>query len=264
MKIPFKKFHLPAAACLLAYSAMVASAWKFQDHIIYQGLAIGPPKGGLGPWTINRPGLVLHGWVENAGQSKAVVLFGGNAMAVEPFRSFFSTCTSRTVYLIPYRGFEGQAGHPSQAALVSDGVAVVEELLKRHPEGVAVLGVSLGTGVAMQVAKKTQVDKVILITPYDSLLKVGKDHMWGLPVGELLRDNYDSAAIASQITQPVFILRARNDRIVLPERTNSLLRAFNRPVEVEWAETGHNGIWDVSFQDQTCSFIRRALDNKIK
>ena len=256
----FKKLKFPAFACFLVYSGITAGVWQFQDNLLYQGLSIGQPKSGLGPWTLRRPDLTLHGWVENPGQSKAVVLFGGNAMALEPFRGFLSSCTTRTVYLIPYRGFEGQAGHPSQKALIDDGVAIVEELQKHHSKSVAVLGISLGSGVAIQVAHRTQVDRIALITPYDSILNVAKDHMWGFPVEGLLKDTYDSAAIAPFVHQPVFILRASYDLIVRPRRTDALIKAFGRPIQVQWSKTGHNGVWDPKFQAQTCAFIKQALD----
>ena len=58
------------------------------------------------------------------------------------------------------------------------------------------VGRSLGSGVAMQVAVRRPVERLVLITPFDSLVATGADLFPRLPVRHLLRDRWDSAAVA--------------------------------------------------------------------
>jgi pimeloyl-ACP methyl ester carboxylesterase len=263
----FKKTLALVALFVLVYLLVVGLLWWKQDRLLYQGLGLPPPLHGEGTFVLSRPGLVLHGWVENPGQKKAVVFFGGNAMAVESFAPFLARQTGRTVYVLPYRGFEGQPGTPSQEVLVDDAVALVESIESGHPDGIALLGVSLGSGVAVQVAHALQnrpahaspVDRLVLVTPYDSIANVARAHIPFIPAS-FIRDKWNSAGKVADLALPVWVLRASLDTVVPPSSTDRLLAAFHRPVGVEWMDTTHNGVWDDSHIGKTAAFLHRALD----
>lgn len=236
----------------------VRQFWR--EKLLYQGVGyVKEPVEGLGKDVIEGAGMPLRGWIENPGQKKGLVFFGGNLMSLHPFRDS-KRYTDRTTYLFPYRGYEGQKGTPTSVDLIEDALCVVQEALKRHPNGVSVLGVSLGTGIAMQVASQVSLDSLILITPYDDITHVMQQYCLGVPVDRLLDESLNSKKVAPHITCPVSILKAEFDSIVPSSSTNALIEAFHRPVHVETYPDTHIGLWKSKSRPWTLDFIRRNVE----
>lgn len=199
-------------------------------------------------------------WVESAGERlkvwtverlgpRALLYFGGNADDVAGHvESFIAAFPEHSLYFVNYRGYGGSSGRPSEAALVTDALAVFDHVKVRHAE-VAVMGRSLGSGVAVQLAAVRPVSRLVLVTPFDSLVNVAKEHFRWLPVGLLMRDRYDSARRAAAVEAPVLIVIAGEDEII-PERRSRALADVFRPGQVQVVVApgvGHNTL-DVSPQ----------------
>jgi uncharacterized protein len=230
---------------------LIALLRQFTNRLIYPAPPASRPWGDL---VLKRPDVTLRGWITNPGASDAWIVFGGNGLALPPVADAWRDCTDRAMYLMPYRGYEGQAGQPSEKALVADGVALVQMAQKTHRR-VGIIGISLGTGVATQVAVQVHPDKLLLITPYDRLDLVAHDHFPYLPTSWLMRDNYDSASAAKQLNGiPVALLQADNDEIIFAARTRALADALpTAPTTWRHVPTTHNGVWD---SPELCRFIR--------
>ena len=134
---------------------------------------------------------------------------------------------------MPYRGYGGSDGEPDRDAMLADALALYDEVAKRHPgQPVAVVGRSLGSGVAAWVASRRPVAKLVLVTPFDSLGKVAKVHYPWLPVDLLLRERYDSADWLRGRREPTLVLRASDDRAVPAANTDALLAALPPTTQV--------------------------------
>lgn len=97
--------------------------------------------------------------------------------------------------LLPeYRGYGGNPGAPTEAGLYRDGEAALHWLRQHHvPPGRTVLvGNSLGSGVATELATREPVAGLVLVSPFTSLADVAARHMRLLPARLLLRDRYDN------------------------------------------------------------------------
>jgi uncharacterized protein len=237
---------------VVGYVLLLAGLWCFQDRLIY------PRPGPLLPWgtlIVQRPDLTLHGWVTRPEVPEALVVFGGNNMQVAPVGTVWSHCTEAAIYAMPYRGYEGQAGIPNEKDLVADGVALVRQVQRTHPH-VILTGISLGTGVAVQVAAQTHPDRLLLITPYDRLDQVAQDHLPWAPVRWLMRDHFNSIRHLPQLKGiPIAIIQADQDEVIHAARTQALAAAIlGGPVAWDHAPTSHNGIWGTP---QLCNFLRR-------
>jgi pimeloyl-ACP methyl ester carboxylesterase len=173
-------------------------------------------------------GETLKVWHYPRTTSKAVLYFGGNAEDVSR-----SVATLRTVfpdaalYALNYRGYGGSTGVPSEQAFYADALALYD-LARRDYPSISVVGRSLGSGVAVYLAAQRDVERLALVTPFDSILSVVKERYWMFPVSVLLRETYDSAARASVIDEPVLMLLAEQDSIVPLAHSMDLLRAFER------------------------------------
>ena len=118
---------------------------------------------------------------------------------------------------VPYRGYGASTGSPGGAEILEDALAVYDALVKR-PEvdgsRVVTWGLSLGTGVAVHVARHRPVAGVVLLAPYGRLSAIGQDHYPWMPVSLLFRHEVDAAADAREIDAPMLGLHGENDRVI--------------------------------------------------
>ena len=177
-------------------------------------------------------------------KANAIIYFGGNAEDVSgnipEFRHMFP---QHNVYLVNYRGYGGSTGAPTELGLYADALAVFDELALRYTN-IAVIGRSLGSGVATYLATQRDIDRLILVTPFDSIESVAKSAMPILPISLLLKDKFDSAGRVADIKAPVLVVTAENDEVIAMRHSDALIQAFpDTQVTVEViADTGHNTI----------------------
>jgi pimeloyl-ACP methyl ester carboxylesterase len=156
----------------------------------------------------------------------AVLYFGGNAEdvsgSVGPLMAAFP---EREIVMLHYRGYGGSAGTPTEADIAADAAGLFDQVHARHPD-VIVIGRSLGTGVAARLASTRPVAKLVLVTPYDSLLGIAQIGFPLFPVRWLLVDKYESWRYVPLITAPVLILRAEHDETIPAASTEALRARF--------------------------------------
>ncbi len=177
-------------------------------------------------------GAVLRGWVVNPGRDRALLYFGGNGEDVSRNRDDVQEWfPDHTVYLVSYRGYGHSSGQPSELALVADAIALFDFVAKTHRR-VDVVGRSLGSGVAAQVAASRPVGRLALITPFDSLLRVAQGHYPWVPMAWLLTDRFESWTKASQLTMPVLVVIAEQDDVIPPPHSDALIALLPKPPQV--------------------------------
>ncbi len=230
------------AAIYLLFGAYL---YLYQRKIIYCPVAHDPDFTAQ-EIIIDNQGTRLRGWVLNPGRDKALIYFGGNSELITHRSSYFEDVFSDySVYLVDYRGSGASAGSPSEDALFSDALAIHDQISRQH-RSVSAYGRSLGSGVAVYLASMRPLQKLILLTPYDSIAEVGQDIYPLFPIRYLIRDRFDSAARAGNIRIPVLIASAEHDREIPPRRTQALLDQFQQASVVyqQIAGAAHNDIID--------------------
>jgi pimeloyl-ACP methyl ester carboxylesterase len=160
----------------------------------------------------------------------AVLYFGGNAEAVTySLPELDAAFPTHALYLMHYRGYGGSGGRPSEAALVADAHALLDRVRVAQRGGdIVVVGRSLGSGVAVQLAagRPRDIGRVVLVTPYDSLVALAARFYPVFPVRWLLRDRYDSARHAPQIDAPTLLIAAEHDEVIPREHAEALAARF--------------------------------------
>ncbi|WP_249041016.1 alpha/beta hydrolase [Marilutibacter maris] len=231
---------LPAFAAL-GYAAICGFMYAKQRDFVYFP-QVTRVAAQATDFELARGGAVLRGWVLNPGQARALLYFGGNAEAIEHNREAFAAWfPDHTVYLLAYRGYGASDGNPSEAALVGDALALHDFAAARHP-GIDVIGRSLGSGVAAQLAARRPVRRLALVTPFDSLVGVaGSAYPW-LPVGRLMQDRFDSARHLADYRGEVLVVQASADEVIRAAHTRRLVEALPRaPRVLTLAGARHNG-----------------------
>jgi hypothetical protein len=177
--------------------------------------------------TFNNESESINVIVLNQGKTKAILYFGGNGEAVAgnatDFEFLFPT---HTVYLVNYRGYGGSTGVPEERGIYSDSLYIFDKIKQNH-DAVSVLGRSLGSGVATLVASARKLDKLILVTPFDSIQNIAQDSFPIFPASLLIKDKYDSLSRVKDIKVPTLILIAEFDEVIGRKYSMNLASAFN-------------------------------------
>ena len=126
--------------------------------------------------------------VLNPKKDEAIIYCGGNAEAVIHNTEFFLTeFPSKTLYLLNYRGYGGSSGSPTEKGIFSDVLFLFDKIQKNHTK-IHAMGRSLGTGVVTYLASKRNIDKLILVSPYDSIRSIAQNRFPIYPIFLLLKD----------------------------------------------------------------------------
>ena len=193
-------------------------------------------------WWFDGAGERIKVWVVARPGPTALLYFGGNAEDVAGTVDDFAVAVpDRSLYFVNYRGYGGSSGQPSESGLRADALAIYDAL-RRDGRDVAVMGRSLGSGVAVQLAAARPVERLVLVTAFDSLVEVAHTHFPWLPVRLLLRDRYESALRAPDVRARVLAVIAMDDEIIPRASSNALAAAFP-PEQVEVVVipgVGHN------------------------
>ena len=227
---------------MLAYLAFGALLFSYQRDFLYS-----PAPAIAHKYTeidFSNEGETLKMVVLNRGKSSAILYFGGNSESVEHnIDDFLRAFPNVSVYLPKYRGYGGSTGKPTEAGLYSDALFVYDQLKSKH-KNISVIGRSLGSAVATFVASKRAVEKLVLITPFDSIKNIAQASYPIYPMSLMLKDKYDSAARAGSIKAKTLLLVAENDRLITRSYSDRLLEAFSESVarQVVIKNTGHNSI----------------------
>lgn len=209
----------------LAYLGLVAWAYGTQRAQIYFPVPATQHADGRTLW-VDSDGERIKVWHVARDHPQALIYFGGNAEDVAGnIEAFSAAFPEHSLFLVNYRGYGGSTGRPTEAGLRSDALAIFDQVHESHPD-IAVVGRSLGSGVAVALASKRPVERLVLVTAYDSLLNVAREYFGWLPVGLLLEDRYDSAGLAPRIGAPVLIVIAADDEIISRPRSEALAAAF--------------------------------------
>ena len=135
------------------------------------------------------------------------------------------------ILLISWRGFSGNNGSPTEKNLYKDAEAAIKWLNQRKISNnqIILYGESLGTGVAVEMAKRKSFNSVILESPFTSIENSAKIYYPYLPIKLLLKDRYDSINKIKMINSPILIMHGKKDDVVPFSMGKELLDRANNP-----------------------------------
>ena len=154
----------------------------------------------LKSWFINK----------NLKKFKTLLIFHGNAgdLSNRIYKLNELNKLDINILLISWRGFSGNKGSPTEKNLYKDAEASIKWLndKKIDSNNIILYGESLGTGVAVEMAKDKKFNSIILESPFTSIESSAKIFYPYLPVSLLLKDRYDSISKIKMINSPILIL----------------------------------------------------------
>lgn len=179
-----------------------------------------------------KDGIKIKGWfVKNskAEKSPLIIYFGGNAEEVSNLIGKADQFNEWSLTLINYRGYGQSEGKPNEKCLFDDAISIYDYFSKRDDidaNRIILMGRSLGSGVAIYLAKNRPVKALILVTPYDSMTSIAKEKVPVLPISLILKNRFDSISRASSIKIPMLALVAEKDSTIPPNHAKRLVEKW--------------------------------------
>ncbi|WP_324828767.1 alpha/beta hydrolase [Qipengyuania zhejiangensis] len=261
---------LTAAAILVgAYGTIAAAAYFAQGALIYPApRAIAPKTGGFE--EISYPtadGLdLVAGYRAAEGGKPTVVYFHGNG-------ADWTSSVVATDRLVPngygvlaaeYRGYRGNPGSPSEQGFYKDGQAAFAYLASRGvaADSIVVIGNSIGSGVAVQMAVDHSPLALVLISPFASLTQLVAEKARWLPTGLLLRDRYDNHRKLPDVAAPILILHGDADTLIPHPHANRLAQANASARLIIFEGYGHDLAWHDVAEDAVLEFLHAQTSER--
>jgi fermentation-respiration switch protein FrsA (DUF1100 family) len=153
-------------------------------------------------------------------QARTVVVFHGNGETLGGRAPLAAALQARGlgVVLTEFRGYglAASSGPPNEQGLYRDASAVLDELARQGigPSRVALLGISLGTGVAAEMAARGRAASLVLVTPYTSITDMARGAVPYLPGGWLCPDKFDTLSKCAALRIPTLVVHGDEDEVV--------------------------------------------------
>jgi alpha-beta hydrolase superfamily lysophospholipase len=152
-------------------------------------------------------------------------------------------------YAVEYPGY----GLAREQPLSEEGFYAAAEAALGHlhgalgvpPEQVVLQGQSLGSGVAVEMAKRGHGVRLVLVTPYTAIADMGARVYPWLPVRLLVKDRFDNAAKAPEVGLPVLIVHGTADEVIPVDMGQRLGELFPKATVRLVEGAHHNDVLDL-------------------
>jgi len=238
MALALLKWAALAAVCV--YILAAAGLGLFQRRLQYlpDTRHIPPHEAGLDGVEelalATSDGETVIAWRATPRAGRPVLLYfhgnaGGLVDRVARFRNFIGE--GYGFLAIAYRGYAGSSGAPTQDGLMRDAEAAYEAVRARGyaPERIVLVGESLGSGVATQLAARREAAALVLDSPFTSAADVAATRYGLLPVRWLMLDQFRSDLAIRDVHMPVLIVHGDKDGVVPIALGRRLFELANEP-----------------------------------
>lgn len=250
------------------YLGAAAYMYIQQRSFQYLPARVGTPPQALGLTGVTEErvrtpdGETIVMWYAPAPPGAPTVLFyHGNAGEISERHERFAYLQSQGlgVLFVSYRGYGASTGSISEQGIITDALTAYEFLRAKGvaPDQIMLLGESLGTGVAIQVAAQKPVAAVALEAPYTATVDIASEIYWWLPVHLLMKDQFRSRDYIAKVTVPLLIQHGDADHIVPFAQGQALFAMANEPKQMVVIPGGtHDIILDHQVWAREVAFFR--------
>lgn len=248
---------------LIVYLALVAMLFFAQRSLLFPAPQdVHAPAAGFAAVALDTAdGLTLQAqWrAPDAGQATVVWFHGnGGSLAGATAETAQFAASGYGVLLVEYRGYGGNPGAPSEQGFYQDGQAAMAFVAG---QGVAasrtiIIGHSMGTGAATEMARRFSPAALVLLAPFTSLPDAAALAIPYAPVKWLVRDQFDNLAKVRGLTMPVLILHGTADPIVPFALGQRLAKAAPTATFRAIEGAGHEISFEVGPQEAQLEWLR--------
>lgn len=160
---------------------------------------------------------------------KVIVIFHGNAGSAINRVAYTDLFQNEDVVINEYPGYgvNGDEDVDYQQIIFYANKTMQNVISKYGKDNVILLGESLGSGVASEMATKYKINKLILITPYSSFLDLAKRQFFMYPIKWMLKEDFDNVRALKNYHGQVTMLVASHDQVINPKYALKLYNHLN-------------------------------------
>ncbi|HXM45029.1 MAG TPA: alpha/beta hydrolase [Bryobacteraceae bacterium] len=191
-------------------------------------------------WLRTSDGVRLHAWFLEAPGSRLVTMYlKGNGTNLTNRTGHLREIipAGSSVLILDYRGYGKSEGRPTERGLYRDADAGYDSLIGMgyEPGQIVVLGESLGSAVAVELASRRPCAGVILECPFTSFSAMaGTVVPWA---GRLFASGFNSLRKIGGVHAPLLIIHGDHDTITPYAMGRALFEAANEPKSL-WTVAG--------------------------
>jgi uncharacterized protein len=181
-----------------------------------------------------------------------IIFFYGNAMCLADSVDFCREWRrlGANVLGVEYPGYGLSSGKPGEQPFCAAAEAAYGWLAQRGDVDMTRIiptGLSIGTGVAVELACRKPVAALALFSPYTSLDDLARHAMPVLPTGAILKHHFRNEAKIKSLDLPILIVHGRRDSIIPHRMSDQLARAAvkARVTKID-VDTDHNDLFEIA------------------
>lgn len=196
-----------------------------------------------------------------------ILIYGGGSSAnlAAPVAERLAALTGASFFIVEHRGHGFNDGQPDAEGLVADAVEAYDMLRAQgdFQNGVGVMGHSRGAGVALALAQRRPVDRLLLLSAATSLKDIAAIRR-GTWTSLILREDWPNERRLRRLLQrpgaerpaAIGIIHGANDRAVPVWMARQLAAVSPEEIQLRiYEHQGHNDILDKGLED-VARFIR--------
>jgi fermentation-respiration switch protein FrsA (DUF1100 family) len=206
-------------------------------------------------------GAKLIAWhLPPVGQKPTLLYFTGNSGSAANRARKIDAIAGKGygVLMLNYRRFGGSTGWPTEANNVADAAAAYDLLRASGVKArdIVAYGESLGTGVATRLSQERPVKALVLEAPFTSVVEVGKQVWWFLPLRLIMGDQYRTIDRIGSIDVPLLILHGARDSLIPVTQARQVYAAANEPKQLAIMRNGgHNDLYEHGAFNKVAEFL---------
>jgi pimeloyl-ACP methyl ester carboxylesterase len=282
--IPRSILGRTALGASLLYAGCVGALWAVHRSLIFPA-----PKSGLAPTLSGttmlkldaegsdvialyappaaEPAKELRAFARPAkvsvGKGGVVVFFHGNGQELVDLSWLARALMDRGlgILFVEYPGYGVAKGRPSEASIYFAAKRALDELARLGitQDQVTLVGQSLGSGVAMEMARAGYGSKLLLISPFTSMVDMVQRFAPILPVRAIVKDRFDSIGKAKEIKIETVVVHGSKDSLVPAEMGRTLAAEIRNATFVSLDGAGHNDVFASRGLDGTPSQLLEIM-----
>lgn len=255
----------------VVYAAAVSGLFLLQRDLQYFPSRADPSPAEAGLAGVERialptaDGETVILWFAAPETGRPTVLFlHGNAGSIADRADrvrFYRDLGFGTAFL-SWRGYGGSSGRPTEAGLIADGASALAFLVAQGipAERIALVGESLGSGVAVQLAARYQVGALVLEAPFTAASDIAARAYPWVPVRLLMKDQFLLRNHIAVVTAPLLVLHGERDTIVPFALGRALFaKAAGDKTFTSLGPVGHEALFDPATWAAGVTFIDQVI-----
>ncbi|MBK8848039.1 MAG: alpha/beta hydrolase [Bacteroidetes bacterium] len=253
---------------IILYGLVLLAAYIFQERLLFYPSKLpsdyefnaGPNAEELFLETSDNERInALH---INKGSKKIILYFHGNAGVMDSWQLTYDNFknTGYGLLIIDYRGYGKSTGTPSEKGLYADAQAAYNYLLQQgfDSDSIIIYGRSLGSGVACHLMAMHNKGRLILETPYTSIMDIAKKNYPYFIPQFTLRNRFSCIRYMKHIRVPLLLVHGTQDEVVPYHHVTTLHGLYLGPKTLITISNGaHNNLREFdAYTNALIAFLR--------